>query len=610
MFGIRQKLFAGFFILLLVAISVGLQSIRKFDDLGKAVDVIMEENYRSVIACQDMKEALERMDSGILYALLGEEDQAGYFIEMYQSRFDEALALERANITLPGEQEKVDHIAAGFKGYGEALQHLKKSADPPVNRMRFYFNELFPMFQALKTDIQAVLEINQQHMQHANATAYAKARKAKHDMVVFLLLCIVVSTAFIFFSNRWILHPIRQLIRSADEVARGNLDLVLQQGSRDEIGQLKNAFNEMVQGLRAFRRTDRIQLVRSRRATERVFASLPDAVALLDLEGVVEASTKKAQGFFNLKPGVLLHSLPWRWMSAVFEQVVRTGATTEGVPLQHFIGATESYFRPAAYPVLAEDRQLVGVILVLQDVTQMQQQTEIKRDIISTVSHQLKTPLTSVRMAVHLLLSEKTGPLLEKQVELLLAAREDSERLYGIIEDLLDLSRIESGKATMHMAPIPLVQMVSEAVQAFQTQAKDAGLELQTDIPADLPDVSADTARIAHVLANLLTNAIAYTPPGGSITIAARPDDWLVYCSVSDTGRGIPGEHLDKVFDPFFRVPGEDRPQGAGLGLSIVKEIVESHGGTVCAHNREGGGSRFEFSLRRADSHPAAEAQT
>ena len=258
-------------------------------------------------------------------------------------------------------------------------------------------------------------------------------------------------------------------------------------------------------------------------------------------------------------------------------------------------------------PILDSERQPTGVVLVLQDVTQIRQQDEIKRGLISTVSHQLKTPLTSIRMAIHLLLEEKVGHLTEKQVELLLAAREDSDRLHNILNNLLDISRIESGKTKMEFRAVSPNSLQMEALEPFWRAAHDQGVTLKVEVPGDLPEVWADPTRIYYVFGNLLSNALKYTPAGGKVTVSARAEKNEVRFSISDTGKGIPGQYLPRIFEQFFRVPDQEKESGAGLGLAIVKEIIEAHGGTVGVESQEGKGSTFIFTLRTVDQTSNAE---
>jgi len=209
--------------------------------------------------------------------------------------------------------------------------------------------------------------------------------------------------------------------------------------------------------------------------------------------------------------------------------------------------------------------------------------------------------LTSMRMAIHLLLEEKVGPLTEKQAELLVAAREDSDRLHDILNNLLDISRIESGRVQMEFRAVSPLETAMEAVESFRTAAKDQGVTLEVELPGDLPQVWADTTRVSHVFVNLLSNALKHTPPGGKVTISARAEENGVAFSITDTGKGIPNEYLPRIFEQFFRVPDQGPQTGAGLGLAIVKEIVEAHGGTVSADSIEGKGSTFSFTLKRVD---------
>ena len=287
---------------------------------------------------------------------------------------------------------------------------------------------------------------------------------------------------------------------------------------------------------------------------------------------------------------------------AVITHSLKPGQNKTLSIIQHFYNAEELYFRPMAVPVLDNFKQVTGAILILSDVTKQVEQNELKRDFISTVSHQLKTPLTSVRMALHILLEEKVGTLNPEQGDLLATAREDSDRLYGIIENLLDMDRIESGKTAGKAEAISPYQIVFEAIGSFKSAARDRGVELSTNLPDDLPDVKVDKAQIEQVFDNLLFNALKYTPSGGRISIAAETLQNFVWFIVADTGIGIPASYLPKIFDRFFRVPGQETRTGTGLGLAIVKEIIEAHGGAVRVESSEGKGSTFFFSLPRAES--------
>ena len=614
MLGLRQKLSLGFGGLLLIILMIGIQSILHLTQLGPAIDVILRENYHSVIACQEMKESLERMDSGILFVLLGEKEKGIELIQKNGVAFEKALQAELNNITLPEEGKKAHHLQDLFKRYQATLHEMQGMKTSSPQQREAYFSKLFSSFVQIKETADEILQMNQKNMSDANDLARRSAASAKKQMYILLLAGMLVAVGFVLFTGRWILRPIRRLIRSAEEIKQGNLELVIERDSRDEIGQLSEAFNEMALALRESRRSDQTRLTRMQRATEQTFNSLPDAVAIVDSGGKVEVTTETARNVFGIKSGKQIQSFPLRWMGEIFSEAVRTGRTIvpkgEQRVIQHFVNGEEHYFRPEAIPILDRDMQPTGVVLVLQDVTQERRQEELKRGVISTVSHQLKSPLTSLRMAVHLLLEERLGPLTPKQAELLVAAREDSDRLHNILNNLLDISRIESGKVEMNFRKISPRSLVFEAIEPFQMDFKDRGVTLGTEIPDDLPEVWADTARMNHVFANLLSNALRYTPPGGKVTVLGKADEGWVQFSVSDTGKGIPSQYLPRIFEQFFQVPDQGAQTGAGLGLAIVKEIVEAHGGTIKVESRLGEGSTFTFTLKRADQASKEESQS
>ncbi len=612
MFGLRQKLFLGFGGMLAILVIIGVQSVRYLSSLGASIDVILRENYRSVIACQQMKEALERMDSGLLFILLGEMPQGEALIAANTASFRAALQVELDNITLPGEAGKAAMVRDDFGRFESALAGVVDEALPAAVRRDGYFGRVLPLFERIKNGAGEILQMNQQNMSDANDRARHSAASARKQMFALLLAGTILAAAFLALTGRWILRPIQRLTGSAEEIRHGNLELVVAAGSRDEIGRLSEAFNAMTASLREFRRTDQARLVRIQRATQEAFDSLPDAVAVVDPEGKVEVATGSAVTVFGLKPGVRIFDPPFAPLADLVRTALKEGRTA--VPgargeIQMFVGGEERYFRPKAVPILDRERLSNGALLFLSDVTLLRQQDEIKKGVIRMVSHQLRTPLTSIRMAIHLLLEEKVGPLIGKQEELLVTAREDSDRLHGILNDLLDISRMGSGNAALEFRTASPRTVALEAIEPFRRAAQDQGVELLPEFQEDLPDVLVDVTRIGHVFGNLISNALKFTHPGGRISIGAVADADFVRFSISDTGEGIPDEFLPRVFEPFFRVPGRGKETGAGLGLAIVKEILEAHGGTIEAESRPGAGATFTFTLRRADRHPGGDVR-
>jgi NtrC-family two-component system sensor histidine kinase KinB len=605
MFSIRQKLLLGFGGLLVIVAVIGVMTIVQIRHLGDAIDVILRENYRSVVACQEMKEGLERVDSGIVFTFLGGVADADgrRQIEAGMKLFSKALTVAMGNITLPGEEEKSHHLGEIYHQYLRIVPRVIDISRPLEERRADYFSILLPMFEQIKGLAQDILEMNQSNMSEANDAARSQAASAQRRMTIAILSCAVVAILFSLLAQRWILDPIRRLIESANEIRRGNLELVVNADSRDEIGQLSQAFNAMAEGLRHIRRSDRRDLLRTRQAVSEVFKALPAAIAVLDLEDRVEVATEPAKTFFGLKPAVRLRDLGYEWLTPMVRRAQDEGCVVENTAadacIQIFRDNREYFFSPVVVPIVVNSgrREISGTAVILKDVTSLREQQELKRSAVATVSHQLRNPLTSIRMSVHLLLEGTLGPLNSRQTELLLAAREESERLAAIVEELLDLHRMESGKTLLDIEPLSPHAMVQDAVEPFLTEAKDKGVALTTILPGDLPNVLGDSKRLQHVLANLLSNALKFTNPGGAVSVAAEAQAETVRFTVADSGKGIETEHLGRLFEPFYRVPGQDRPTGVGLGLAIVKEIVKAHGGSVGVSSEPAKGSTFWFTL-------------
>jgi signal transduction histidine kinase/HAMP domain-containing protein len=447
-------------------------------------------------------------------------------------------------------------------------------------------------------------------MSEANDTARAQAASAQRRMTIAILSCAAVAILFSLLAQRWILDPIHRLIGSANEIRRGNLDLVLGTDSKDEIGQLSEAFNSMAEGLRTIRRSDRLDLMRTRRATGEVFKALPSAIAVLDLDGRVDVATGEAERLFGLKPGVKVADLGYDWLTPLIRRAQTEGrvvdVTAKENCIQVFGDNREYFFAPTVVPIPAESgrNEISGTAVILKDMSQVREQQELKRSAVTTVSHQLRNPLTSIRMSIHLLLEESLGPLKPKQAELLVAAREESERLTAIVEELLDLNRMESGRTLLDIDRISPHQLAQDSLEPFQVEARDKGVGLANSVPGDVPEVLGDAKRLQHVLSNLLSNALRFTGPGGTVSVGAEAETGMVRFAVTDTGAGIAADDVNRIFEPFYRVPGQGKPTGIGLGLAIVKEIIKTHGGSVGADSTPGKGSTFWFTLPQAGIAP------
>jgi signal transduction histidine kinase len=443
-------------------------------------------------------------------------------------------------------------------------------------------------------------------MVSVDGQARQRADETNRTMLVLVLSGVTLALVFVLAIVPTIIRPLDGLTRSVEEIRQGNLDLVVNVHSRDEIGRLGRAFNEMATSLRELRRSDRARFLRIQESTRIALDSLSDAVAICSPAGEIELANGAARTLLGLNPGSTIDARTDERIREPFLQAsrelrpVRPGGADSII--QVFQKGEERFFLPEAIPIIADDDRLAGVTLVFKDYSCIRELEEVKSGLISTVSHQLKTPLTSIRLAAHVLLSEKLGPLSPKQVELLSAAREDSDKLYRIVESLLDIGKLEAGRSKMQMGSVTAEQLVMQAVDEVRAPFLDKGIVLKIEVPQDVPPVMADELRIQYVFSNLLSNALKHTSAGGRVSITAAPEGRMVRFTVEDTGTGIPDEYLAHIFEKFFRVPGKEQRSDTGLGLAIAKEIIEAHGGRIGVESKVGQGTKFMFTLRGVTS--------
>ncbi len=613
---LQAKLLIGLVPTLAILVALGLWAVVMFYRLGNNIDVILRENYRSVLAAEGMKEAIERMDSGLLFEVIermdtgrafsvdGRHDRGREQFNEYRPLFEKNLEIELGNITVPGEQEAADELRRLFGEYKAAADRFfALPAEPPWRRADVYARELEPTFDTIRKSADQVLRLNQENMKAMDRRARENAATSIRLMIVALIAAATLTVGVSLRLSRSILNPIHAVTDGARALARGELDQIVPAASRDELGDLAQAFNEMARTLRDYRQAGTARLLRAQKTAQATIDSFPDPVVVVDLAGSVEQANPAARRLLSVVPAAE-PSVPW-YPIAPLKSLVNDVLAGRGDYLPHSLeqaiplsdGGQERYFLPRVVAIRTAPDELIGAAVALLDVTKFHLLDRLKSDMVSTVSHELKTPLTSVQMAVHLLLEEVVGPLTPKQIELLLAARQDSDRILAMINDLLDLTRIEQGRVKLDLQPVLVNELVEGAAARMQSRAEDASITLDTEVDGELACVMVDRDRIEHVFDNLIVNAIQHTPRGGSIRVEAQPEGDLILFRVRDTGEGIAREHLPRIFEKFYRIPGSHQAAGVGLGLAIVREILTAHGGQIEVSSEPGKGTTFAFTL-------------
>jgi signal transduction histidine kinase len=605
---LRLRILSTLLPLLALMAFLGVSAVILLNQVGNRIDAILRENYDSVIYMERLKEALERIDSSFAFALANQEEKARHQYEEQWQQYLNHLRKEQDNITVPGENNLVERLAKLTNEYRhQGERFYQRPPGDPGRRDPLYFGSggLLDTFKSLKDTANEILLLNQRNMEEASQEAKDSARQSLLGFGVGLAVAAAVAGFLAWRTFRAVLVPIRALTQSAFAIGRGNLDQVVPVVARDELGQLATAFNTMARQLRHYRQTDYARLLRAQRTSQATIDAFPDPVLVVDPAGEVELANPAAQQILGVA-GTTSGNDGHIWQPpSPLQQPLREALQGESSYLpQHFdqamvlrVQGQERFFLPRIVPIRDPYEHSLGAAVMLEDVTRFQILDQLKSDLVATVSHELKTPLTSIRLDHHMLLEEAAGPLTTKQTELLLDARDNAERLLGMINKLLDLTRLEEGRHYLDLRRMPAADLLNVAADSIRGRAEDKGITINVEAAPDLPPVTADPQRFGLALGNLLDNAVTYTDRGGRVSLRAAVDGDFILLGVTDTGRGIPPEYLPQVFDKFFRIPGQSADTGTGLGLAIVREIVRAHSGTITCESRVGTGTTFRIRL-------------
>jgi two-component system phosphate regulon sensor histidine kinase PhoR len=392
-------------------------------------------------------------------------------------------------------------------------------------------------------------------------------------------------------------HPIRQLTRAAERMSEGDLRTRLTSTSRDEIGQLTQAFDDMAEQLRDQMAT----LAEEQGRLQAVLDHMADGVLITDKLGQVELINAATARLFgkseedalgrSLAQVVPHHQVIELWKSSQEEDEEKI----EAIELSH----QDLFLQCIVTPFDEADEQ--GYLIIFQDLTRIRRLETIRRDFISNISHELRTPLAGLKALVDTL---RGGAIKDPPAAKRFLKRMDTEvdTLTQMVQELLELSRIESGQAPLRLEPAPAARIVVPPADRLRPQAERAGLDFAIKLPSNLPPVLADAERAQMVVTNLVHNAVKFTPPGGSVIISAEVDGQEVVFSIKDSGVGIPADDLPRIFERFFKSDRARSGGGTGLGLAIAKHIVQGHGGRIWVESVESRGSTFYFSLRTVET--------
>ena len=555
---------------------------RTVADLGAEGRRSLADNYRSVQAAHRMGDALGALDRA---AHAGGDGAAP------RAAFEAELRVGEQNITEPGEREVARTLRGDWSAYIAAYEANGGA----------WSAEMAPAGERLRATTDRLLALNEAALERQVVRTERRALDAVKSWIFASIVGIGAAALLGVGLTHRVTEPLRRLGAAATAIGTGNLDVRLAPTGMTELDQLADAFHRMAERLRGDRRTSRTALARASETAQAAIESLGDPVLVLTPDG--ELLTTNAAGRRLLGDPPDLSAADPDLAAAVDAARARVvnGAGTDGPA--DFSGVVtyptvdgERAVIPHASPIWdAEAGDLAGVTVLLQDVTRLRRLDQLKGNLVQTAAHELRTPLTSLGMALHLALDERVRADDVRLRELLMTARSDVRRLHALVEDLLDLSRIQAGRMVLRLEAVNTSALLAE-VQAHVQPAADArGVTVDVYAPPD-PPPRLDRARMSLALTNLAANAIRHSPAGTRVRLAALPTVEGLRFEVSDAGPGVPVAERDRIFEPFVRGRLETG-SGAGLGLFIAREVAHAHGGRIGLDEAPGGGARFWIEL-------------
>jgi NtrC-family two-component system sensor histidine kinase KinB len=596
---LRNRIRNGTLAMLIIAVTLVALALPEVHSLGGAIRRTLYRNYVSIEAAQHMHAALWKLQ------VAAHDGHAAAVLPASRDEFNHWIRLEENDITEPGEAT----LAREIDDRGTALFAQIASGQPAAN--------LDQEFAALHQSLDRLIETNRNAMFRADSHANRLSDKLTYEFAVGLVILLLLGIA-LSWTIAWNLSkPLDELTERLRSFSLRGPSLRLGPQPLAELEGVASEFNRMAERLEQFEKLNVDRIIYEKSKTEAIIESLEDGIILIDPAGVVTHINEVAAIILGIGRADALGS-PFNDLDSNHPHYLRVRAAlanggkmfSDNARVEvdlHVRGRDHSYvLKPV--PLDRVDSESLGTLLILQDITYLRDKDRARVNLVATLSHELKTPLTSLALSAELLDRGKDN-LDPKQRELLATANEDIGRIRHLADDLLDLARGEPGSIAIRSSTVDLAEVIRVVMNGFALQAEQKGIALKSASAPSTPPVLADPVKLSWVVSNLIGNAMRYTPSGGTITISSAGDGDMVRLQVTDTGPGVAPEIRDHLFERYAQwSTNGTEPGSAGLGLAIAKEIVEAHGGRIFVESTVGEGTCFTVELpkRRADSWPSS----
>lgn len=406
--------------------------------------------------------------------------------------------------------------------------------------------------------------------------------------IVIAAILVIIAAAVI---TRTILRQVRQVTRAAEKISSGQFDQQIQISSNDELGKLAQSFNKMSTNLK-----DMMAIISDDKSKlETVLSTMADGVIMTDSKGNIMLINQACEFLFGIQ-GDRITGKPLieAIINYEIDNVLKKCIETNKKQIAQIDTINGRFLRVIASPL--QSNKIPGVLLLLQDLTEMRNLQTMRREFIGNVSHELRTPLAAIKAITDTL---QDGAIDDKEFarDFLNKVNSEIDSLTQMVNELIEISRIETGKTKLNLETTDLHSLIEDVIAHLTPQAERKPVAIITKFEDDLPSIQVDREKIRQVLINILHNAIKFTPAQGTISVSGKVSGDNANVSVADTGIGISKADLPHIFERFFKADKSRSSGGSGLGLAIAKHIIQAHGGEIWAESQEGKGSTFSFSI-------------
>ena len=562
---LKTKLSLSLVFLFIVILLFGILGIVNINILSREFNQVLKSNHESIVYSNNMLKALDKVKT--------QKDAI--------SIFEENLVKQEGNITEIGEKEATQELRKNFN-------ELKANPADSTN------------YPEIRASLSQILDLNEMAVLRKYNLAQRTADTAKLWLTAIFTILTLISFTFIFNLPGIISNPIKKLSEGIKAIADKNYSKRIVIQREDEFGELANSFNDMAARLDEYEHSNLSQIKFEKSRIETIINQMRDGIIGFDDKRNILFLNAVAEKLLGIKEASIIGKYAPDF--ALVNDLMRTllKENTDKQELKIFADNKESYFSKDVLNVTSNNL-VIGQVIVLRNITPFHELSEAKTNFIATISHELKTPISSIKLSAQLLNDGRVGKINEDQKELLDSIEDDSERLLKITGELLNMTQLETGKIQLKVLSTSPKLIVDQALQAVQFQANQRNITLNLKLDPMLPPIQADAEKSTWVLINFLTNAIKFSSEKNEIDISVNKKADAVAFTVLDHGKGIDERYLPKIFDRYFKVPGTHERNGSGLGLAISKEFIEAQEGKIWVQSEVGTGSIFGFSLKIAD---------